>query len=226
MKLDMYFCNKGGPNIIPKSEEATIYLHQILGDNNELRIKRSEKIKEIIPRLIEEKRLNCGIRWTKNGPKQSDNVAFKFNRHEFGTHCSEYRCRFEKSNKNLCENGIEWKLDLNMSWLSFAGSIGTHFAQNGSNGVEHKSCRILERYSQKKLLMEREHIKPSEEFKSDVEQALKLETQEEKREALNEVCKKYGHFWARAMQLGGLIVKNEEEYKETNIQSTGGTMGI
>ncbi|CAG8573758.1 2580_t:CDS:2 [Paraglomus occultum] len=224
MKFDMYFCNKGGPNVIPRSEEATIYLHQILGDNSELRIKRSEKIEEVICRLIEKKKLDCGIRWTENGPKQSDNVAFKFNRHEFGTHRPEYRCRFEKSNKKLCENGIEWKLDLNMSWLPFTGSIGAHFAQKGSNEIEHTSCRILERYSRKTLLMKREHIKPSEEFKSKVEQALESESQEEKRDALNEVCKKYGHFWARTIRLGGLIVKNEEEHKETNVQSTGRTI--
>ena len=116
MKFDMYFCNNGGSNVIRRSEEASIYLREILSDNNNLCIKRSKKPEEIMPRLIKEKKLNCGIRWTENGPKQSDSIAFKFNRYEFGTHRPEYRCTFEKSDKKLCENGIEWKLDLNMSW--------------------------------------------------------------------------------------------------------------
>src|SRR5690348_9161678 len=98
MKGDMYFCSSGGLNVIPRSQEANICLHEILGNNNKLRIKRSMKIEEVIPRLIKEKRINCGIRWTENGPKQSDNVAFKFNSYEFGTHRPEYRCRFENSN--------------------------------------------------------------------------------------------------------------------------------
>ncbi|CAG8580606.1 5243_t:CDS:10 [Paraglomus brasilianum] len=226
MKFDMYFCNKGCPNEIRRSEEATIYLREILGDNNSLCIKLSEKHEEVIPRLIKEKKLNCGIRWTENGPKQSDNIAFKFNRHEFGTHRPEYRCKFEKSNKKLCDNGIEWKLDLNMSWLPFTGSIGAHLAQKGSEGVEHKSCRILERYSRKTLLMKREHIAPSDEFRNEVKQALELGSQKKRRDALNEVCEKYGHFWARTVQLGGLIIKDEEEHKETTVQSAGGTIGI
>ena len=120
MKVDMYFCNNGGSNVIPRSQEVKTCLHEILGDNNNLCIRRSENPDEVIPRLIKEKRLDCGVRWTESGPKQSDNIAFKFNRHEFGTNCPEYRCTYEKTNKNkyfkLCKNGIEWKLDLNMSW--------------------------------------------------------------------------------------------------------------
>ena len=116
MKPDMYFCNKGSQNEIRRIEEATIYLSEILGDDNSLCIKLSEKLEEVMPRLIKEKKLNCGIRLTETGPIQSDNVAFKFNRYEFGTHRPEYIRRLEKSNKKLCENGIEWKLDLNMSW--------------------------------------------------------------------------------------------------------------
>ena len=72
--------------------------------------------------------------------------------------------------------------------------------------------------------MEREYIEPSDEFRNKVEQALKLGSQKEIRDALNEVCEKYGHFWARIVQLGGLVVKNEEEHKETNVQSTGRTI--
>jgi len=116
MKFDMYFCNSGGSNVIRRSEEAIICLSDILGDSDNLWIKRSEKLEEVMPRLIKEKKLDCGIRWTENGPEQSDNIAFKFNRYEFGTHYPEYRCSFEKSDKRLCKNGIEWELDLNMSW--------------------------------------------------------------------------------------------------------------
>ena len=104
------------PIIGPQSSLGRRHLHEILDNNNNLCIKRSEKFKEVIPRLIKEKKLDCGIRWTERGPMQSDNVAFKFNRYEFGTHRPEYIRRLEKSNKKLCENGIEWKLDLNMSW--------------------------------------------------------------------------------------------------------------
>ena len=116
MKFDMYFCNSGGSNVIRRSEETTICLSEVLGNNDNLWIKRSEKLEEVMPRLIKEKKLDCGIRWTENGPEQSDNIAFKFNRYEFGTHYPEYRCSFEKSDKRLCKNGIEWELDLNMSW--------------------------------------------------------------------------------------------------------------
>ncbi|CAG8621259.1 6115_t:CDS:2 [Paraglomus brasilianum] len=226
MKFDMYFCNERSPNEIPRNQEANTCLYEILVDNNNLCIKRSKKLEEVMPRLINEKKLDCGIRWTEDGPKQSDNIAFKFNRYEFGTQHTEYRCTFENSNKKLCENGIEWKLNLNMSWLPFTGSMGAHCAQKGSNGVEHKSCRILERYSRMTLLMKKEHIKPSDEFTDDVEQALNLGSQEERRDALNEVCAKYGHFWARTVQLGGLIIKNEQEHKETNVHSTGRAIGI
>ena len=74
--------------------------------------------------------------------------------------------------------------------------------------------------------MKREHIEPSDEFRNEVEQALKLGSQMERRDALNEVCEKYGHFWARTVQLGGLIIKDEEEHDETNVQSAGGTIGV
>src|SRR6185312_1957881 len=47
MKSDMYFCNKGGPHVIQESEEANIYLYEILADNNNLYIKRSEVLKEV-----------------------------------------------------------------------------------------------------------------------------------------------------------------------------------
>ena len=72
MKDDMYFCNIGRPYVISRSREANIFLYEILGDNNNLCIKRSKKLEEVMPRLIKEKKLDCGIRWTENGPKQSD----------------------------------------------------------------------------------------------------------------------------------------------------------
>ena len=91
MKVDMYFCNNGGSNVIPRNQEAKTCLCEILSDNGNLCIWRSENPEEVISRLIEEKR-----------------------------NCPEYRCTFEKRNKNryfkLCKNGIEWKLDSNMSW--------------------------------------------------------------------------------------------------------------
>ncbi|CAG8509285.1 3514_t:CDS:2 [Paraglomus occultum] len=43
MKSDMYFCNKERQHLIQESEEANICLHEIIGDNNNLFIKRSEK---------------------------------------------------------------------------------------------------------------------------------------------------------------------------------------
>ena len=116
MKVDMYFCNNGGSNVIPRSQEVKTCLHEILGDNNNLCIKRSENLEKVVPRLIKEKKLDCGIRWTENGPKQSDSTAFKFTRYEFLSVRRDCGRSFEKSNKKLCENGIEWKLDLNMSW--------------------------------------------------------------------------------------------------------------
>ena len=73
--------------------------------------------------------------------------------------------------------------------------------------------------------MKKEHIKPSDEFKDDVERALKLSGQKEMRDALTKICEKYGHFWAREIHLGGLIIKDEEDHKETNVQSTGGKIG-
>jgi len=73
--------------------------------------------------------------------------------------------------------------------------------------------------------MKKEHIKPSDEFRDDVERALKLSSQKEMRDALIKVCEKYGHFWAREIHLGGLIIKDEEDHKETNVQSTGGKIG-
>ena len=72
--------------------------------------------------------------------------------------------------------------------------------------------------------MDELEIEPSDNFRNEVEQALKLENQEEKRDALNEVCKKYGYFWAKTIRLGGLIVKHEKQHKKTNVQSTGGTI--
>ena len=74
--------------------------------------------------------------------------------------------------------------------------------------------------------MKSEHIKPSDEFRDDVERALKLSGQTDMRVALNEICEKYGHFWARTVQLGGLIIKTEKEHKESHVRSTGETIGI
>src|SRR6185312_12234242 len=103
-KFDMYFCNNQSSNVIRRSEEGNIQLREILSNDDNFCIKRSKKPEEIMPRLVKEKKLNCGIRWTEDGPKQSDNIAFEFNRIEFGTHRPEYRCRFEESNKKLCDN--------------------------------------------------------------------------------------------------------------------------
>src|SRR6185312_13964155 len=110
--------------------------------------------------------------------------------------------------------------------LPFTGSIGARFAQKASNGIEHNSRRIIQRHDRKALLMKREHVKPSEEFRNEVERALKLKSQKERRAALNEICEKYGHFWARTVRLGGMIIKNEEEHKETNVQPIGGKISI
>ena len=117
MKFDMKFCNKGGPYEIPKSDEANIYLYEILSNNNNLGIKRNENVEEIMPRLIKEKKLDCGIQLTKNGPIQSDNVAFKFKEPKFFRHpTGSSRSEVKKDRKEFCENGIEWKADLKMSW--------------------------------------------------------------------------------------------------------------
>ncbi|CAG8509306.1 3515_t:CDS:2 [Paraglomus occultum] len=226
MKSDMYFCNKGGPYVIQECEEANIYLHEIIGDNNNLCIKRSEVLKEVMPRLIKEKKLDCGIYWAERGPKQSDNAAFKFIKEpEFAKHPAGFsKSEFKNNSEEFCENGIGWKFDLKVSWLPFTGSIGAHFAQRGSNGVEHKSRRIVEQYSRVTLFMKREHVKPSNEFRDDVEQALKLSSRKEKRDALIKVCETYGFFWASVVQLGGSIIKYQKEHKETNVQLTDRTM--
>src|SRR5690348_5468640 len=48
MKIDMYFCNNRGSNIIRRSDETNIYLHQILDNNNDLYVWRSENLEEVI----------------------------------------------------------------------------------------------------------------------------------------------------------------------------------
>ena len=118
MKFDMKFCNKGGPYEIPKNDEANIYLYEILSDNNNLGIKRNEKVEEIMPRLIKEKKLDCGIRWTERGPEQSDSIAFKFIKEPniFIPPAGSSRSEVKKDRREFCENGIEWKVDLKMSW--------------------------------------------------------------------------------------------------------------
>ncbi|CAG8632174.1 10802_t:CDS:2, partial [Paraglomus occultum] len=156
MKSDMCFCNKGGPNVIRTSEEANIYLGEIIGDNNTLCIKRA-------------KYLN--------------------------------KSELQANSEEFCGNGIEWKFNLNMAGKNFL--MSTHFTQKGSNGVEHKSCRVVEQYSRETLFMKKEHIKPSDKFRDRVERSLKLSDQKERRDALIKVGVDYEFFGQEWYNLEG-----------------------
>ncbi|CAG8552392.1 2228_t:CDS:2 [Paraglomus brasilianum] len=231
MKDYMFFCDKNCARI-RKSDEGKFYLYEILKENV-ICITRCKTLEEVMPHLIEKRKLNCGIRLTEDGPTQSDNVAFKFESYNNNVveDSSEYNQRtFEQSNNyrrsELCKNGIEWKLDLNMLW-PFISSIGVHFTNERSNesSENHRKCRNVQRYCRAKLFMKGEHIEPSDNFKNEVEDAVSLSL-EERRIKLKEICEKYGYFWARRVQLGGMVIQTEEESESTNIQSVRRRRGI
>ncbi|CAG8609559.1 7086_t:CDS:2 [Paraglomus occultum] len=180
MMDDMFFCGHKDARI-RKSDEGKTCLYEILNYENKkniIYIKRCETLKEVMPHLIGEKNLNCGIRWTEEGPKQSDNVAFKFKGSpDFKKLARERKRKNERSNNykrsELYENGIDWEFSLNIERKEVL-----------------EDCRAM-------LFMRSEHIEPSDNFQNEVDDALRLIDPAEKSDRLKGIFEKYGHFWAR-----------------------------
>ncbi|CAG8592634.1 8133_t:CDS:2 [Paraglomus occultum] len=223
MEDDMLFCDLNNAQI-RQIDEGKYYLGIILNEMNVICITRCKTLEEVIPHLIRQRKLDCGIRWTESGPAQSDNVAFKFKSYAVMGDRIEYIERaFEQTNNRkrsvLCENGIEWKLDLKTLWQSTG--LGAHFTNERSNesSTNHRKYRHVQRHIRATLFMKSEHIEPSDNFKNEVEEAVGLLDLGAKSAKLKEICEKYGYFWAREVHLGGMIINTEEERENANVQS-------
>src|SRR5438128_1260274 len=76
---------------------------------------------------------------------------------------------------------------------------------------EHEPTHTISEFVKATLFMNKEHVKPSASFQTEVYQALGLEDSIAIRAKLMEIAERYGPFWARKIQLGGRITKREFE---------------
>ncbi|CAG8545550.1 12868_t:CDS:2, partial [Dentiscutata heterogama] len=207
MGTDHYFYGKLGK--ILHDEEARINLKEIIREGNVLNI------------------LQPGVDWQKLIDKcdhgfiiKNDNVeeaelkAFKINKDKIGLD-SKKNLNGKDFRQEKCKNKFEELCKRNFiaggqfsaisPWLTlFLGVSKLDKSKISEEISTEYSYTVLKKAE---LIIPKSSITLTEEFKSEVENALSKETTNDKIDELRKVSKKYGHFYARRIVFGGAIIE-------------------
>ncbi|KAF0344512.1 hsp70 family protein [Gigaspora margarita] len=202
---NMNFCSPSG--IILRDSESNKLLKDVLFKDNILKIIKLSNINKNV--ILEKCKLKYGINMTDEGPKIANTIALDFSQ-DTNIIMEELSIFTEKTDNKTYENSFEDFLgknliaDIKASIEFLHSSIGfgvSHeYSSTDTNNTKFSSTHeimLLPKY-----IFEIGNVKPTEEFKTEVELALNSDRPIEK---FKNICEKYGEFIAHKVKIGGKV---------------------
>ncbi|RIB21574.1 hypothetical protein C2G38_2176246 [Gigaspora rosea] len=202
---NMNFCSPSG--IILRDSESNKLLKDVLFKDNILKIIKLSNVNKNV--ILEKCKLKYGINMTDEGPKIANTIALDFSQ-ETNIIMEELSIFTEKTDNKTYENSFEDFLCKNLiadvkasiEFLHSSIGFGVSHESSSTNANNTKFSSTHEIMLLPKYTFEICNVKPTEEFKTEVELALNSDRPKEK---FKNICEKYGEFIAHKVKIGGKI---------------------
>ncbi|CAG8830117.1 41215_t:CDS:2, partial [Gigaspora margarita] len=179
----------------------------VLFEDNTLIIRKSSKVNEKI--ILEKCKLKYGINMTDEGPKIANTIALDFSQ-DTNIIMEELSIFTEKTDNKTYENSFEDFLGKNLiadmtastEFLHSSIGFGVSHEYSSTNTNSTKFSSTHEIMLLPKCIFEIGNVKPTEEFKTEVELAL---NSDRPKEEFKNICEKYGEFIAHKVKIGGKV---------------------
>ncbi|RIB18901.1 hypothetical protein C2G38_2084519 [Gigaspora rosea] len=202
---NMNFCSPSG--IILRDSESNKLLKDVLFKDNILKIIKLSNVNKNI--ILEKCKLKYGINMTDEGPKIAKTIALDFSQ-DTNISMEELSIFTEKTDNKIYENSFEDFLGKNLiadvkasiEFLHSSIGFGVSHECLSTNTNNTRFSSTHEIMLLPKYTFEIGNVKPTEEFKTDVELALNSDMPKEK---FKNICEKYGEFIALKVKIGGKV---------------------